>query len=113
MARVLDRCKNELEWLERDVSKLVAGDAAGPTRASTTATRSRSSRPRGTPSQFGDDFGGDEETALSDDSGKPTMITRYPTAIKAFYMEPDADDPARALAVDMIAPEGYGEIIGG
>ena len=112
VARVLDRCANELSWLERDVAKLAPaaerpypridyGDAVGKLKA------------KGFQAEFGDDFGGDEETALADDNGKPTMITRYPAAIKAFYMEPDPNDPARALAVDMIAPEGYGEIIGG
>ena len=112
VSRVLDRCKNELEWLERDVSKLEPatrrpypridyGDAVEKLKA------------KGFAVSFGDDFGGDEETALADDSGQPTLITRFPTAIKAFYMEPDPVDPARALAVDMIAPDGYGEIIGG
>jgi asparaginyl-tRNA synthetase len=112
VAGVLDRCEDDLERLERDVSKLEPatrrpypridyGDAIAKLQG------------KGFDISFGDDFGGDEETALADESGKPIMITRYPTAIKAFYMEPDADDPARALAVDMIAPDGYGEIIGG
>jgi asparaginyl-tRNA synthetase len=112
VSRVLDRCKNELEWLERDVAKLEPatrrpypridyGDAVEKLKA------------KGFAVSFGDDFGGDEETALADDSGQPTLITRFPAAIKAFYMEPDPVDPARALAVDMIAPDGYGEIIGG
>jgi asparaginyl-tRNA synthetase len=112
VSRVLDRCRPELEWLERDVSKLEPatrrpypridyGDAVEKLKA------------KGFAVSFGDDFGGDEETALADDSGQPTLITRYPAAIKAFYMEPDPADPARALAVDVIAPEGYGEIIGG
>jgi asparaginyl-tRNA synthetase len=112
VARVLDRCRDDLERLERDVSKLEPatrrpypridyGDAIAKLQG------------KGLDISFGDDFGGDEETALADESGRPIMITRYPAAIKAFYMEPDPDDPARALAVDMIAPEGYGEIIGG
>ncbi|MFI5167544.1 MAG: asparagine--tRNA ligase [Thermoanaerobaculales bacterium] len=112
VARVLENCKQELEWLERDVAKLEPaastpypridyGDAVAKLQA------------KGFEVSFGDDFGGDEETALADESGKPTMITRYPAAIKAFYMEPDPIDPTRALALDMIAPEGYGEIIGG
>jgi len=112
VARVLDRCKEDLERLERDVSKLELatrrpyprvdyGDAIAKLQG------------KGFAVKFGDDFGGDEETALADESGKPVMITRYPAAIKAFYMEPDPADPTRALAMDMIAPEGYGEIIGG
>jgi asparaginyl-tRNA synthetase len=112
VARILDRCSSELEWLERDIAKLEPatrrpypridyGDAVEKLKA------------KGFAVSFGDDFGGDEETALADDSGQPTLITRFPTAIKAFYMEPDPVDPTRALAVDMIAPDGYGEIIGG
>ena len=112
VSRVLDRCKEDLERLERDVSKLELatrrpyprvdyGDAIAKLQG------------KGFAVKFGDDFGGDEETALADESGKPVMITRYPAAIKAFYMEPDPADPTRALAMDMIAPEGYGEIIGG
>jgi asparaginyl-tRNA synthetase len=65
------------------------------------------------PAKFGDDFGGDEETVISREFDRPVMIHRYPTAIKAFYMQPDAERPDLALAFDMIAPEGYGEIIGG
>jgi asparaginyl-tRNA synthetase len=67
----------------------------------------------GNPAKFGDDFGGDEETIISNEYDRPVMVHRYPTAIKAFYMQPDANDPAKALAFDMLAPEGYGEIIGG
>ena len=112
VGRVLDRCKDDLERLERDPAKLEPatsrpypridyGDAIARLQAKNFAI------------SFGDDFGGDEETALSDESGRPVMITRFPAAMKAFYMEPDPADPSRALAVDMIAPEGYGEIIGG
>ena len=112
VTRVLDRCKEDLDRLERDVSKLEPatrrpfpridyGDAIAKLQA------------KGFDVKFGDDFGGDEETALADDSGKPVMITRYPATIKSFYMEPDPTDASRALAVDVIAPEGYGEIIGG
>ncbi len=61
----------------------------------------------------GDDFGSPDETYISSQFDKPVMIHRYPSAIKAFYMQPDPVDPARALCVDVLAPEGYGEIIGG
>jgi asparaginyl-tRNA synthetase len=61
----------------------------------------------------GDDFGGGDETIISDNFDKPVMIHRYPSAIKAFYMKRDPEDENYALAVDMLAPEGYGEIIGG
>jgi len=68
---------------------------------------------RGNPARSGDDFGGDEETIISNQFDRPVMIHRYPASIKAFYMQPDGEDPTKALAFDMIAPEGYGEIIGG
>src|SRR6267143_977946 len=67
----------------------------------------------GNPAKFGDDFGGDEETIISSSFDRPVLIHHYPTSIKAFYMQPDAQRPELALAFDMIAPEGYGEIIGG
>jgi asparaginyl-tRNA synthetase len=110
--RVLDRCKQELEWLERDISKLTPAAERPYPRIDYGDAITRLQK-KGFDIAFGDDFGGDEETALSDESGKPVMVTRYPAAIKAFYMEPDAADPTRALAMDVIAPEGYGEIIGG
>ena len=112
VSRVLDRCKNELEWLERDVAKLEPATRRPYPRIDY-GDAVEKLKDKGFAVSFGDDFGGDEETALADDSGQPTLITRFPTAIKAFYMEPDPVDPARALAVDMIAPDGYGEIIGG
>lgn len=61
----------------------------------------------------GDDFGSPDETYISSQFDKPVMIHRYPSAIKAFYMQPDPQDPTKALCVDVLAPEGYGEIIGG
>ncbi len=112
VARVLDRCRQEFEWLERDTARLQAA-AARPYPRIDYGDAVEKLKAKGFAVTFGDDFGGDEETALADEAGKPIMITRYPAAIKAFYMEPDANDPARALAVDMIAPDGYGEIIGG
>ncbi len=65
------------------------------------------------PAKFGDDIGGDEETIISNEFDRPVMVHRYPASIKAFYMQPDAERPDLALAFDMLAPEGYGEIIGG
>ncbi len=61
----------------------------------------------------GDDFGSPDETYLSNQFDRPVMVHRYPAAIKAFYMQPDPEDPTKALCVDVLAPEGYGEIIGG
>ncbi len=65
------------------------------------------------PHKYGDDFGSPDETYISSQFAKPVMIHRYPAAIKAFYMQPDPADPTKALCVDVLAPEGYGEIIGG
>ena len=70
-------------------------------------------RRKGSAFEWGGDFGGTDETLLSEEFPKPVMVHRFPTAIKAFYMEPDASRPEVALGVDMLAPEGYGEIIGG
>ena len=67
----------------------------------------------GNPAKFGDDIGGDEETIISNRYDRPVMVHRYPKAIKAFYMKEDPDDARCALCVDVLAPEGYGEIIGG
>ena len=65
------------------------------------------------PHAYGDDFGSPDETYIANQFDKPVMIHRYPAAVKAFYMQPDPQDPTKALCVDVLAPEGYGEIIGG
>ena len=62
---------------------------------------------------YGNDFGSPDETYLSSQFDRPVMVHRYPAAVKAFYMEPDPQNPNLALCVDVLAPEGYGEIIGG
>ena len=65
------------------------------------------------PHTYGDDFGSPDETYIANQFDKPVMIHRYPAAVKAFYMQPDPHDATKALCVDVLAPEGYGEIIGG
>jgi asparaginyl-tRNA synthetase len=65
------------------------------------------------PFEYGNDFGSPDETWLSSQYDRPVMVHRYPANVKAFYMEPDPKDPRYALCVDVLAPEGYGEIIGG
>ena len=70
-------------------------------------------RDAGQPVEWGDDFGGDEETVLANQFDRPVLVHRYPAQVKAFYMKGDPDDPRLALCVDVLAPEGYGEIIGG
>jgi asparaginyl-tRNA synthetase len=108
---VLQNKSRELETLKRDVTKLENVKTPFPRISYEDAVKVLNKH--GKPAKSGDDFGGDEETIISQEFERPVMIHRYPTAIKAFYMQPDADDPAKALAFDMIAPEGYGEIIGG
>jgi len=67
----------------------------------------------GSPFEWGNDFGGTDETVISEQFDRPVMVHRYPVAIKAFYMKQDPENPKLALAVDVLAPEGYGEVIGG
>ena len=109
--RVLDRRREELKLLERDTQKLERVQKPLPRiryeEAIELLVRA------GKPAQFGDDFGGDEETVISESFDRPVLIHRYPVGIKAFYMKRDPADPRLALCVDAIAPEGYGEIIGG
>jgi len=63
--------------------------------------------------QWGEDFGGDEETLLASRFERPLLVTHFPASFKAFYMQPAPDDPRLVLGLDLLAPEGYGEIIGG
>jgi asparaginyl-tRNA synthetase len=109
--RTVDRRKDDLAILERDVSKLENVRRPFPRISYREAIDVL--RKKGMDVQFGDDLGGDEETALAEAFDRPVIVSRYPAAIKAFYMQPDPADPLLALGMDMLAPEGYGEIIGG
>ncbi|HEY0156498.1 MAG TPA: asparagine--tRNA ligase [Thermoanaerobaculia bacterium] len=111
VGRCLDRCKEELKTLERDLSKLE--NVTRPFPRITYREAIELLKSKGMEANFGDDIGGDEETVIANSFDRPVMITRYPVGIKAFYMKPDPEDPEVALAMDVIAPEGYGEIIGG
>jgi asparaginyl-tRNA synthetase len=111
VARVLDRRRNELKALERDTSKLEAVKAPFPRLKYDEAAKILLDK--GLPFQVGGDLGGTDETVLSEQFDRPVCVTHYPAAIKAFYMKPDPDEPDKALCVDVLAPEGYGEIIGG
>jgi len=111
VARVLDRCAEELKVLERDTAPLERVVPPFPRISYTDAIERL--RTAGNPIEWGDDFGADEETLISQAFDRPVMITRYPAAFKAFYMQPAPEDPRLVLALDMIAPEGYGEIVGG
>jgi asparaginyl-tRNA synthetase len=108
---VLKNRSRELETLKRDAKKLENVKAPFPriTYEQAVAVLQK----RGNPAKFGDDFGGDEETILSSEYDRPVIVHHYPAAMKAFYMQPDAERPDLALSFDMLAPEGYGEIIGG
>src|SRR5258707_11307695 len=108
---VLKNKSRELETLKRDPSKLENVKPPFPRISYEDAVAVLNKN--GNPAKFGDDFGGDEETIISNEFDRPVLIHHYPSAMKAFYMQPDAHRPELALAFDMIAPEGYGEIIGG
>jgi asparaginyl-tRNA synthetase len=108
---VLKNKSRELETLKRDTKKLESVKPPFPRITYEEAIGIL--QKHGNPAKFGDDIGGDEETLISNAFDRPVLIHRYPAAIKAFYMQPDAQRPDLALAFDMIAPEGYGEIIGG
>jgi asparaginyl-tRNA synthetase len=109
--RVLTNRRRELQALERDLGKLSRVVKPFPRIRYEEAIELL--RKAGKEAKFGDDFGGDEETVISENFDRPVMIHRYPAEIKAFYMKRDAADPRLALGVDVIAPEGAGEIIGG
>jgi len=109
--RVLESRKADLAVLERDTTKLERVVAPLPRIMYEEAVSLL--QKKGNPIQIGDDFGGDEETLLSNEFDRPVIVHRYPSAIKAFYMQNDPVRPDLALCMDVLAPEGYGEIIGG
>jgi asparaginyl-tRNA synthetase len=111
VGRVLDRRQKELKTLERNTSKLEAVKAPFPRLKYDEAAKILLDK--GLPFVVGGDLGGTDETVLSEQFDRPVCVTHYPAAIKAFYMKPDPDEPDKALCVDVLAPEGYGEIIGG
>ncbi|NPA79594.1 MAG: asparagine--tRNA ligase [Thermotogae bacterium] len=114
--RVLENRRMELEILNRDVAKLEAVKRPFPRITYDEAARillEEKEKGRDIDFTYGEDFGSDEETVISERYDRPVMITHYPRAIKPFYMKPDPKDPSKVLCVDVIAPEGYGEIIGG
>ncbi|MEW6455926.1 MAG: asparagine--tRNA ligase [Acidobacteriota bacterium] len=109
--KVLEKNKKELETLNRDTKKLEIIKKPFPKIRYDDAVEIL--HKKGSGIKWGDDLGGDEETIISESFEKPVVITHYPAKIKAFYMEPDSERPDLALCMDMLAPEGYGEIIGG
>jgi asparaginyl-tRNA synthetase len=108
---VLQDCKLELQTLERDVRKLEKIAAPFPRMTYDDAIALLAEKGFDLP--WGEDFGAPHETAIAESYDKPVFITHYPASFKAFYMKPDPLRPEVVLCADLIAPEGYGEIIGG
>jgi len=121
VGRALDTCKEDLKVLERDTThlervvppfpRITYDDAAKILTAPDAQAAMREAN--APPFTVGSDFGGFDETLLTQRFDRPVMVTHWPVGIKAFYMQPDPQDPGKALCVDVLAPEGYGEIIGG
>lgn len=111
MESVLERRRAELEILERDVARLEA--VTKPFARMTYDEAAAKLIEKGLEFEIGSDFGAPDETALSEDLDRPLVVTHYPSAVKAFYMQPDQERSDRALCVDILAPEGYGELVGG
>jgi asparaginyl-tRNA synthetase len=111
VGRVLENRRRELEVLERDTSKLECVKA--PFHRMSYDDAVKKLQAKGSEIQWGGDFGNADETLVTEDLDRPLMVDRYPSAIKAFYFQPDENRPEVAMGVDVLAPEGYGEIIGG
>jgi len=107
----LNNCNNELDTLERDTSSLEKVKAPFPRITYDEAVKILSDN--GADFSYGNDFGGTDETIISEQYDRPIMVHRWPVDVKAFYMKRDNKNEKLALGVDMLAPEGYGEIIGG
>jgi asparaginyl-tRNA synthetase len=111
VARCLDRRREELKELERDTATLERVVPPFPRVSYTDAVAYL--KEQGQPIDWGQDIGGDEETVLAKRYDRPVFVYNYPKGIKAFYMKENPDDPRTVLNNDCLAPEGYGEIIGG
>ena len=111
VGRVLETRRRELEVLERDTAPLEGVRTPFPRVSYDEAAQILLDH--GLPFEWGGDFGGPDETALAEHFDRPVAVHRFPSAIKAFYMKPDPERPELSLSVDVLAPEGYGEIVGG
>ena len=109
--RVLESRRPELKTLERNVANLERIKLPFPRLSYDDAVKLL--QQKGSEIQWGGDFGGTDETLISENFERPVLVHRYPSQVKAFYMAPDPQRPEVALCVDVLAPEGYGEIIGG
>jgi asparaginyl-tRNA synthetase len=112
VGQVLANCQEELKTLERDISKLEKVQAPFP-RITYDEAVELLNKEGFADFKWGEDFGAPHETKIAESFDRPVFITHYPTEIKAFYMKPDPNRPEVVLGADLIAPEGYGEIIGG
>lgn len=110
--RVLESRAEELKVLERDMAPLETALSTTFARMSYTEAVAKL-KELGSDINWGEDFGNDDETILMNAMDRPLWVHRFPKAFKAFYMEPDPQDPKLALGADLLAPEGYGEVIGG
>jgi asparaginyl-tRNA synthetase len=111
VGRILERRAEELKVVERDTAPLERVKAPFARVHYNQAVERLHAA--GNPFEWGSDFGAPDETLLSQDAATPLFVTNYPAPVKAFYMEPDPEDPRLCLSCDCLAPEGYGEIIGG
>ena len=111
VGRVLETRQRELATLERDTTPLEGVQSPFPRLSYDDAAAVL--KEEGLPFEWGGDFGSPDETALAKRFDRPVIIHRFPAAIKAFYMKTDPDRPDLSLSVDVLAPEGYGEIVGG
>jgi asparaginyl-tRNA synthetase len=111
VGRVLDTRKEELKALERDTAKLENVKPPFPRLHYDDAIKLIQAK--GSETQWGSDFGGTDETIIAEAYDRPVVVHRFPSAIKAFYMAPDPERLELSLSVDVLAPEGYGEIVGG
>ena len=109
--RVLENRRPELKTLERNVANLEKIKLPFPRLSYDEAVKLL--QQKGSEIRWGGDFGGTDETIISENFERPVLVHRYPSQVKAFYMAPDPQRPEVALCVDVLAPEGYGEIIGG
>lgn len=113
VGRVSTERKNELSVLERDMAPLARVLESEPFPRVTYDEAFKILAAAGTETPFGADLGGGDETVIASHFDRPVMVTHWPKEVKAFYMKPDPENPERVLGVDVLAPEGYGEIIGG
>ncbi|MFW6200577.1 MAG: amino acid--tRNA ligase-related protein, partial [Gemmatimonadota bacterium] len=111
VGRALERCADELATLERDTAALERVEAPFPRISYSEAVELL--REEGSELEWGEDLGGADETVVAEAFDRPVFIHDYPKAAKAFYMKENPEDPRTVLCNDLLAPEGYGEIIGG